>query len=39
MAKGYKITSATVRYIVAWKGKDDEEESAVILADLRLCRN
>ncbi len=39
LAKGYKVSSATVRYIVAWKGKDDEEESAVILADLRLCRN
>ncbi len=39
LAKGYNITSATVRYIVAWKGKEDEEESAVILADLRLCRD
>ena len=39
LAKGYKVSSATVRYIVAWKGKDDEEESAVILADLRLCRD
>ncbi len=39
LEKGYKVSSANVRYIVAWKGKDDEEESAVILADLRLCRD
>ena len=37
--KGYTVTSATVRFIVAWKPKDaqkDEEESAVLLADLIL---
>ena len=35
--KGYCVTSAIVRFIVAWKPKDapkEEEESAVLLADL-----
>lgn len=35
--KGYKVTAARIRFIVAWKSKDaprDEKESAVVLADL-----
>ena len=35
--KGYKVTAAHVRFIVAWKPKDaprDEKESAIVLADL-----
>ena len=35
--KGYKITTAKIRFIVAWKSKDapkDEKESAIVLADL-----
>ena len=37
--KGYKVKSASVRFIVAWKPKDapkDEPETAVLLADLVL---
>lgn len=37
--KGYKVKSASVRFIVAWKPKDapkEEPESAVLLADLSL---
>ena len=35
--KGYKVTAAQIRFIVAWKSKDaprDEKESAIVLADL-----
>ena len=35
--KGYKITTAKIRFFVAWKSKDapkDEKESAIVLADL-----
>lgn len=38
-ARGYKVKSATVRFIVAWKPKDapkEEPETAVLLADLLL---
>lgn len=37
--RGYKVTSASVRFVVAWKPKDapkDETETAVLLADLTL---
>ena len=34
--KGYHITAARISCILAWKGKDDSEESAVILPDLVL---
>ena len=37
--QGYKVKSASVRFIVAWKPKDaqkDESETAVLLADLVL---
>ena len=39
--KGYKVTAAHVRFIVAWKPKDaprDEKESAIVLADLVMKR-
>ena len=38
-SKGYRVVSATVRFVVAWKPKDapkEEKESAVLLADLVL---
>ena len=38
-SKGYKVKSASVRFVVAWKPKDapkDEPESAVLLADMAL---
>ncbi len=37
--RGYKVKSASVRFVVAWKPKDapkDETETAVLLADLML---
>ena len=37
--KGYNITSASVRFVVAWKPKDspkEEKETAVTLIDLSL---
>ncbi|MDE6581477.1 MAG: ATP-binding domain-containing protein, partial [Duncaniella sp.] len=37
--KGYKVSSASVRFIIAWKSKESpkgEKETAVILADLIL---
>lgn len=39
--RGYAVNKAIVRFIVAWKPKDaplEEEESAVLLADLTLVR-
>ena len=38
--RGYKVKSASVRFIVAWKPKDapkEEPETAVLLPDLVLC--
>ena len=35
-SKGYSPVSAKVRFIVAWKEDTDEEESAVVLADLYM---
>ena len=34
--KGYVISSANVRFIVAWKGENDTEESAIILPNIQL---
>ncbi len=34
--KGYRVSAAKISSILAWKGKDDSEESAVILPDLVL---
>lgn len=41
-AKGYKATSASVRFIVAWKPKGapkEEKETAVLLIDLMMKRD
>lgn len=38
-SKGYLVSSATIRFVVAWKPKDapkDEKEYAVLLLDLEL---
>ena len=38
-SRGYKVTSAIIRFIVAWRPKDApkaEKETAVIIADLTL---
>ena len=34
--RGYIPYSASIRFIVAWKGKDDTEETAVVLPDIYL---
>lgn len=34
--KGYRPVSAEVRFLVAWKGREDEQETAVLLADVRF---
>lgn len=42
MAKGYKVKSAEIRFIVAWKPKDapkEETATAVILPDITLAKN
>lgn len=36
--KGYSIYAAKIRFIVAWKGKEDEAECAVILPTLYLSK-
>ncbi len=38
MKNGYVPQFAKTRFVVAWKGSDDKEESAVLLADLFLKR-
>ena len=35
-SKGYSPVSAEVRFLVAWKGKEDDQETAVLLAEVRL---
>ena len=35
-SRGYHPVSAGVRFVVAWKGKEDDGETAVLLADLHL---
>lgn len=32
--KGYLATSAQIRFLVYWKGKNDTEESLIILSDM-----
>ena len=36
--KGYEPCGAHVRFIAAWKGEQDESETAVLLADMELKR-
>lgn len=36
---GYTPYDAVIRFVCAWKGKDNTEETAVILADLYFLRN
>lgn len=39
IASGYISYDSVIRFICAWKGKEDTEESAVILADIHFRRN
>lgn len=34
--EGYEPSTATIRFVLAWKGKEDENESAIVLPDLCL---
>ena len=34
--KGYAPTSSEIRFIVAWKGENDEEETPILLLDIHL---
>lgn len=36
--RGFSVSSAEVRFVVAWKGEDDLEETAVMLPSLHLKR-
>lgn len=38
IASGYEPYDAVIRFICAWKGKEDENETAVILADIYFHR-
>ena len=35
-AKGYRPTHAETRFIVAWKGEEDTEETAIVLPNIVL---
>ena len=35
-SNGYETSVATIRFILAWKGKEDEVETPIILPDLSL---
>ncbi len=37
--KGYFVKSAKINFIVAWKGKEDVEETAVLLPELMLIKS
>ena len=37
--KGFHPVKANVRFIVWWKGENDEEETPVILANIKLAKN
>lgn len=39
IASGYVPYDAEIRFICAWTGKEDTEETAVILADVHFCGN
>ena len=38
IASGYELYDSVIRFICAWKGKEDTDESAVILADIYFHR-
>ncbi len=39
IASGYVPSYAVIRFICMWKGKDDTEESRIILADIHFYKN
>ncbi len=36
--KGYHVKNVKICYIVAWRGQDDEEETAVMLPEIILAK-
>jgi len=36
--QGYEVTEASVRFVVEWKRMEDEEETAIVLPDIRMKR-
>lgn len=36
--KGYSPKSAEVRFVVAWKGEEDTEETPIVLVDIYFER-
>ena len=36
--KGYKLTDATIRFIVLWKKEDDEDEVPIVLSNLTFSK-
>jgi len=36
--QGYEVADASVRFVVEWKGAEDEEETAIVLPDVRMKR-
>lgn len=38
-SRGYAVDKAFVRFIVWWKGKNDEKETAIVLPEIRLSAN
>ena len=36
--KGYKLTKATIQFIVFWKSEDDDEETPIILTNLTFIK-
>ena len=37
-SKGYSLDSAEIQFIVAWKGKDDDKETLIVLPSVKLKR-
>ena len=37
-AKGYSLVSAEIQFIVAWKGKEDDKETLIVLPSVKLKR-
>jgi len=37
-SKGYSLVSAEIQFIVAWKGKDDDKETLIVLPSVKLKR-
>ena len=38
LQRGYYLCNAIVRFVVAWKGQDDTEETAVLLPDIQFAK-